>query len=369
MSFPNFVGFAIDPTTSPKIPKNLYTGLFPGNSHYLLHLCDPLLLYDTVMIRSDYWTLKFLYSNFACEELEPLLNAERIKFFAVMCETSSAWPCLNVSIGSTSKDYLKCLHDSFLAISQNTKSHSYLRSDANKIVNQIEKYSVTKQAINIESCKILKNRLRDSFFEAFGDNISYYHEKGFLDGIGMILDIWSTGTLALHLDSELEFYFSKVVKVPEKIKNNLFSSGMTIIDEFNSIGNLPSLKEAILLEKLDSKDIFNIILSDESFKLREWIKKNYSPNLDVRDCYFKTLQKLPSKSSWLNWLRFGTTSTLSISLGFILSSSPALAALLGLSIGAADLAFGTQTTKKLFDSYHPKEWIGFIETKYQNSNN
>ena len=290
-----------------------------------------------------------------------MLGEGRIKFFAAMSEASCAHPNLNLSKGSTDKNYLGALHSFF---SKFPGADILIRSSANKIIKQIEKYSVPKQAIDVESCKILQKSFLNSFYESGGNNLSYYHERGFKDGIGMILDVWSTGTLAFHIDQEFELYITKFLNLPDEIKNNSICSGISILDEFNSIGNLPSLKEAILSEKLNSKEIFDVILSDESLRLREWIKENYSPGLDVRDCYFKSLKKLPSKSKWLNWLRFGITSTLSISFGYVLSNSPELASILGLTVGAVDLAFGTNATEMVFDAYHPKEWIGFLETKY-----
>lgn len=365
MKYPEKIGLVIDPMVPPQVPKKLMTGVFPGNSHFLLHICDPLLLHEQVLIRSDWWTLQFLYSNFACEEIEPLFREGNIKFFAAMNESSNAQPYINADEGAIDKNYLKLLYDHFSALSD-----TMIVSKASKIVKQIENYSVTKQAINSQSCKIIQDNLFSAFLEKGGKDLPqdksqpFYHEKGFQNGIGRILDIWSTGTTALCIDPEMQFYIRNFTDTSTEIFKGYFSVEKSVPDVFNSIENVPSLKEHILKEKIEINEFIKIVQSDETRRLREWISKNLSPELDARDCYFAALKKLPSKSNWSNWLRFGVTSSLSIGLGFLLANSPILATLMGLSIGATDLAFGNKFIERFFNDYHPKEWVSYFDENF-----
>jgi hypothetical protein len=102
-------------------------------------------------------------------------------------------------------------------------------------------------------------------------------------------------------------------------------------------------------------------LSDEASELRQWLRTNLEPDLDVRDKFFRTLKDLPSKKTWASWLRFGTVTTLSSGLSLLLASDPILSGVVGIVSGAIDTYVGQRITEKMLDPYHPQEWVSYME--------
>ncbi len=363
LKLPSKIGFAVDPMLPPAHPMHLDTLVFDGNIYFLLHICDLLLLYDQILIRADWWTLNQIYSSLSCEDLQPLFENGRIKYFAPMNQASSARPILNTNSGKINKKFILELENSFKPVSD-----TMFISSLNQILDQIENNTTENQAIDSDKCHRLQESLMEIFFNNGADKLPtdrsqlLYHEVGFRNGIGRILDIWSTGNLAIHLDYEMKHYLDMCSEVPSEINNCLPTVQQDTVDKLNSIRNIPSVKVLLMEGDIEKSKFIKIALSDESSKLRKWIRDNLDANMDVRDCYFKAFKDLPSKSGWANWLRFGVSTTLSTSLSFVLTGSPLLATLLGISAGAADVAYGEKMVSKVTGQYHPEEWLSYFET-------
>ena len=234
-------------------------------------------------------------------------------------------------------------------------------SNIKDIGNQIEKYSVRQHVVDNNLSEKIIEKILCTYKEETNTTFGDWQEIGFRAGIGKILDIWSTGTFNIHFDSEMEHYLKNCTSLQIDFLEKLNCPQDNIIESLHSIGNLPSLKAQIILGQKGINDLVKIVLSDEVNDLQNWLKKNITPGLDVRDFYYKSLGSLPSKSNWVKWLRFGSATALSFILGLFISGNPVLATLLGVGIGAADTASGDKLTKLLLDPYHPRDYIGYFK--------
>jgi len=355
--YPTTIGFAVD-LTIPAVSIPVVT----SDLYILLYLADLLLLYDTILIRSDFLTSQILYSGLTVEELEPLVNEGRLRFFAANA-WSRAGPVLDHDSSRPTSKYFRQLYDLM------SFPKDLVISDPKRIVRQIEAHSVSYQALEPDSADVFQREMQQSLRPEIeqlprprGEDKDY-HFVGFRNGIERVLDIWSTGTLEVYLDPEmrryLEFCDMRRSDILDKLANELGNP----VDVLHTISYLPTVKEMIVANVLDRDGILRLVQSDDATKLRNWLKENFEPGMDVRDSYFRALRQLPSKKLWTGWLKFGSISLLTTGLSLLLSGSPALAALLGLAVGATNQAVGEKLTQKLLDPYHPKQWLSGIQSK------
>lgn len=363
LSYPKQIGFAVDPlipATYPSIP-------LPAtyNISLLVYLADLLLAYETVLIRSDIWTLHFLYDNFTVEELEPLFCTGRLRFFAAMEEYSHAVPALGVDEGGPTKEYLEIIREN-LSFPSGFQS---VLSEPAKILDQIEGRSLSYQAMNSIVAKEYQEEMIKSLKDEFhalptprGQEL--YHFTGFRNRIGHILDIWSTGTYALYLDPEMLKYLSYCDPQKSKMLSEIKNVGNPL-DELHAMNHLPSVRDLLFSGRMSKEETFRLLVSNEAAYLREWLEKNLEPGADVRDSYLDNLKELPSKKNWTNWLKFGAVQIISVGLSTVLTANPLLGALFGIGVSALDTASGSKIMEWLMDPYHPKEWVSFIERKVE----
>jgi len=355
--YPTTIGFAVD-LTIPAVSIPVVT----SDLYILLYLADLLLLYDTILIRSDFLTSQILYSGLTVEELEPLVNGGRLRFFAANAWSRTA-PVLDRNSSRPTSEYFRQLYD-YMSFTKDL-----VISDPKRVVRQIEANSVPNQELEADSAAAFQQEMEqslrpeiDQLPTPFGEDIDY-HVVGFRNGIDRILDIWSTGTLEVYLDPQMLGYmeFSDITRseVLGKLANELGNP----VDVLHTISHLPTVTEMIVANALDKDGILRLVQSADATKLRNWLKENLEPDMDVRDSYFRSLRQLPSKKLWAGWLRFGSVSLLTTGLSLLLSGNPALAALLGLAVGATNQAIGKKLTQKLLDPYHPKQWLSGIQSK------
>ena len=359
-TYPSTIGFAVDllvpadypPPLGPRTNADLYR---------IIYLGDLLLLYDTLLIRSDAWTISFLYRLFTVDEMESLLKGGRLRFFAAMNDSSHATPMLGFDEGRPTQEYFSVLYD-LISV--------WRDFEAKNIVGQIEAYSVEKQALNAQKAREFKQELqrslRPDFYELHRSREEeLYHWQGFVYGVGRILDIWSTGTLSMYIDPEMQRYLTFCDVKRSQLLRAVADELGNPVDELHTMHNIPTIADMVISGTLDKARMLELIQSDDAKRLRNWLRANITPGIDVRDSYLQTLGKLPSKAQWTSWGRFGVVSTLSTGLGFLLTGNPVLAALIGLWIGSTDTALGGKVTEKLFDPYHPKQWVSMIEKKVE----
>ncbi len=363
-SYPKQIGFAVDPLipiTFPSIPPPA-----SYNISLLAYLTDILLAYEKVLIRSDLWTLNFLYANFTVEELEPLFKKDRLQFFAAMGKYSHAVPALEIDKGGPTREYFQIIQKGLAFPSSKFRR---VLSEPTKIVQQIETHSLSYQVMD----PIVANKYEEEMIMSLADEFhslptprggERHHDVGFRSGIGHILDIWSTGTYALYLDPEMLNYLTYC----DPKKSRLFAEIEKVgnpVDELHSMHHLPSVKDLLLSDRMSKEEAFRLLVSDEAAYLREWLEKNLVPGVDVRDAYLDNLKELPSKKNWTNWLKFGAVQVISVGLSTVLTANPLLGALFGIGMSALDTASGSKIMEWLMDPYHPKEWVSFIEKKVE----
>lgn len=354
---PSKLGLVFDPST----PSGQDFPFVTTTTRFLSHICDQLLIYDCILLRCDFDTINLMYRGVTCDELEPLFINNKIQFFAPVSTGEYSFPKLDKGNSSIDNNFTNRLAQYLKPF------EGILTSSINDIVNQVESYSVENQVINTDLSKDLFSKFLNSFHKDASKLVDYewkhWHEIGFKTGAAKILDIWSTGIFNIHFDLEMEFYLKRCTSLHAEYMDKLENPLDNIIDSLHSIGNLPSIKDHIMLEQIGTKDFVKLVLSDEVHDLQTWLRENITPGLDVRDFYYASLKKLPSKSNWVKWMRFGSATALSFVLGLFVSGNPVLSALFGVGVGATDTACGDKVTELLLDPYHPKDYIGYFTDK------
>jgi hypothetical protein len=365
--FPKQIGL-INDLMVPSIKHNFTQRIsVNGYINILVHLADLLLLYETVFIRCDITTIQFLYTVFSTRELTPLLLNKRIQFYYPLSDLSYTQPILS----QESKPI-----DFFSSLRQRLDILEMLFEDSPRnIVSQIEA-NVIESKTKAEVWEEFHSHLMKLYLEATYD-IGYPFigrdlEVGFRIGLGKIIDAWSTNTFNLNLDWEMLWQLdicSREKEPGKPIPPTLVESVQSdALDKLHCMNNLPTVSNLLWSEQWNKEDLLRVIMSDESANLREWLQKHAKPGTDVKDTYYQTLGQLPSKSEWTNWLRFGFNTTLSSGLGLIMSGNPALAAIIGIALGVTDTALGQKVVSQLSDSYHPVQWVSFLQKKLVSSN-
>ena len=103
--FPDKIGLVFDPTG----PSDEGFPFFDTTKRSLYHICDQLLIYDRVLLRCDYDTIRMIYCGLTCSELEPLLKHKKIRFFAPVSAEKYGLPQLESDTGTLDKDFIERL--------------------------------------------------------------------------------------------------------------------------------------------------------------------------------------------------------------------------------------------------------------------
>ncbi len=356
---PKTAGLVFDPGAPPIFSTQLGSFVFRPRTLFLSHICDELLLYDCIFLRCDIQIIQAMYADISCEELEPLLKHNKIKFFMPISGEFYSTPKHENKNKLMEDTFKRSIYELLEVLGKHNPSSS------KNIIGQIEKYTVERQAIDNSHSEKLTKLFMTSFHNSRSEiqeapQWSRWHEVGFSSGIGRIIDCWSSGEFNIHFDYEMEHYLKNCTYISKTITDKLPKHQITLIEDLHKIRSLPSLKTAIIYDKFSTKEFVDLVLSNEVHDLQKWLRKNIQPGLDVRDFYNKSLNHLPSKSNWTKWLKFGSSTILTSALSFFVTGNPAIASILGIGVGCADTAFGDKLTETLFDPYHPRDYLGFF---------
>jgi hypothetical protein len=359
MKYPKKIGFVVDIQTMTD-----YGGKFkvsPASISPVMHLADLLILYDTVSIRLDFFTLQKLYSCFYVKELESLLKEKRIVFVPSIDVDSNASPSLSSGDG-TIDTYFNNLHLQLSAFF----SQGYLQFDnTDSIITQVSNYT--------EIPKIQSGNEFHSFVEnmekKFNDSIKAYNSESFMDsfvgfrwGIGRIIDFLASKTTSFHIDSEMIYYLNLIgnPKLNSKIEISKTELSPGTLTSLHTLNHIPSVQSLLAEGKWSRKKLLEVAMSQEAYDLRTWIKNNFSKDFDVRDAYINTMKILPSKKKWISWSRFGVVTSISTAISALLTQNPTLTTVIGVAVGVLDTQYGEKLTDKIFELENPEQWVNYI---------
>lgn len=351
------IGFAGD----LMVPTSKYMKLTGGASLpevcCLVTIADLFLIHDKISFRIDHTTIRELYNTFTMDELDELINNDRISFYKPVYSKhyKENW-------NDTIENYLNTLPD--ILFKENIKPKRAIKQIFDSLENQ-SSYNEDFTQLKIDMHKLFyeKGIQRDSFF-----NMDV--QIGFNQAIEKIRELWSCGLFSTVFDEEILYYLDICDKAAFLQERNLpisefKNSNHNLIGKLHLFKNLPTISELIVKSESPTKKFIDIVNSSEAYDLRKWIQSvDGGKDIDVRELYDSTLSKLPSKKKWVDWTRFGGVTVVSGILGSILTANPAL----GLAIGGAVCAIDKKVGSKLIDStskeYTPDAWFRFINNKH-----
>lgn len=329
------------------------------------YLADCLLVHDSVVVPLNAQTLNRLESAFDSPPLLELIKNQKIVFCqnAIYnpqdCESNSTFDREQYIFEVREQDLFKRGSDRPALFAEITKSFvdpvSHSSSGLAQITKQVD------DAFKFYASRPGYEYLfpRDQGFLAPG---IHYHLVGALTGVTRISNLVSSGITAMEMDRELPLLLELCFPIKRETgvdESALHHDAQKIISDLHKINNLPSFEikkyQPIMRHRDEINEIVNLILSDESQELRNWLRSNITADLDVRAAYDRAEKLLPSKSQWSGWMRFGTTTGLGTLAGFLFPD-PIIGAAVGAGIGVADQLFGGDATAQL-DAYHPKVWL------------
>lgn len=356
------------------IPKG--PSIQPQTQQVLAHLGDALLVHETAAIRADLLTVEALYLALEPTLVQALLDDNRLKFVPATAATGLADEDKVVE-----KDWQNIYASQLY--SRLSDSITADQHDVDIIVGQVLDNIEEPIAANPEHWEKLFNDLV-GFWPVIAEylaetleasSLSQYaineniqsRRTGFEIALARAVDMWASGYEQLYVDSE----FSGILNILQgelegepQVKDIVDRSvKASVADEVHSIRNLPNLGRAVLSHGWDINKWIELVNGPDAHQLRQWLKTEMEPGLDVRDAYRQELQELPSKKEWTKWLRFGTQSGLVTAVSVALAGDPVVSTTVGLALGAADLTKGEEVVSYLFDDYHPRSWLEYFESE------
>ena len=362
--YPDKIGLAVDPTNECNLSLYLKSGQMATHERIYPYLADALLLFQTVVFAADAHGIIKLYQYFSTNDLKPLLNDKRLVFCLPGYDDSDILLTRQNLIGEQTREGLQW--SEYLPKTLEFHAPS-LRSSSVEITEQVLEYSLSP-SIDEKKIDEIESKILDNFINEVDCNLpkpegpysdDMVHYWIFREHVQRMLSFWSRGVLPIHADLEFTSYLDSFKPKKDFLDSSLGHISLKTVEVLHSIENLPSLGAAVASNLLSRKDLIRLLQSDEIYYLRDWLRSNISPGMDVRDSYYGSLEKLPSKKKWVSWLRFGTTTTFGTAAGLFLSQVPVIAAALGLAAGVGDLLAGDKIAQK-FDPYHPLHWISFL---------
>ena len=333
------------------------------------YLADCLLLYDQIIIPASQFSITRLYGEFLPSQLDRLFEEGRIKFCPAM-----SWPPENeLSV------------DSFLSILfRDIQIRDNVPIDSD-IVRQIEANLMVTKDATYSNWLAIWSEAEKAFYEAaqrpkYGwlypidprtGNPNRDRIVGLQTGLARMNDLIAVGILDIDIDLELAALLAvcfPTLQLKELVDSEAKQLNPTeLAKTLHRIENLPPIGDLLRSRRWTVENAMDAVLSEEAHQLRNWLKLNIAPGVDVRDVYFSSLNALPSKKDWIGWTRFGVVSAVSTAVGSLLTANPFIGAAAGLAIGAADQKFGEKVTEKVTDNYHPKKWLSFVKRSTQDS--
>lgn len=338
-------------TSIPQLPCTIGVAadLIFIETNPIAYLTDRLLVYEKAIIPIDPQVVSYLYSRIGVDQIGRLLESKRLAF------------CPAISLYSKGKQtsvewFIKNLHENFRPVRTEERKSA---------LEQIEKHLVFQQDADYHGWEGIKEAAIANFISVAKrpgyEYLTYDRQVGLQMGLARINDLICAGVMDHELDDELPALIDISFPGGEFDAGTPRESAKDILSELHQITNLPSPGRVIATENWDDQRAIDLILSDESGDLREWLRENIEPGLDVSATYMRSLSSLPSKKEWIGWLRFGTVTGVSTAVGAILD--PLGGALAGAVIGAADYKYGEKVLE-LADPYHPKKWLSLAGRGY-----
>ena len=350
-----------------------YDGAYKYNPAALapvMHLADMLILYDSVVLRLDHETIWGLYRTFYVDELEILLKNKRLIFMpAINVNSATGYSFYDTDGKASVEKYIS-------ELTKDTEvffSRGYSQYDnTEKIVNQIEKYIQFPELDKGNELDPFIENMTEKFGKAYNvesSRIFWDSYTGFRQGIGRIADFLYLKTNSFNIDQEMIWFLSLI---EQDIKGLPFQNEISditksyesifndSIDNIHKLNNLPSVVSLIAEGKWTQEKFIEIAMSQEAYDIRNWLKNNFSEDIDIRDVFFKSIKDLPAKKTWVSWGRFGTVTALTTGLSLALTANPGLAIILGIALGASDNQFGDKLINKISGKYNPNNWVSYI---------
>jgi hypothetical protein len=324
-------------------------------------LADCLLVYDNLVIPTQYTALHALYSTFQLSELQRLLDARRISF------------CPGISWGSR-LDKSGVTHSQVVS---EVWEHFRHDRDQRLIVKQVEHHLLMGTQPDYQRWTNLFAEASEVFNQAAErpgyewlypvDLRSSYPRRdrivGLETGLARISDLVAAGVTDLEMDGELSvlleicFPASRLSNITESSAQSI--EARNVVERLHRLNNLPPIGEYAAERKWTNDELIDVLLGDHATRLRDWLKENTVPGIDVRDAYIDATGRLPSKEKWNGWLRFGTVTGVSAAIGTLLGGP--IGAASGLAVGVLDQAVGENLQRRIADPYHPDSWLSFIK--------
>lgn len=343
------------------IPSPKYMRLTGGASYpevrTLLSVGDLFLIHDKVSFRADQATLKELYDSFTMNEIDELIKNDRISFYL---------PIYNLSYKGNWSDVIE---DTFSKISPIFSKEVIDPQRATKqVFDNLESSNETD-----EDFIQLKDEMYDLFYKHGIQRDSFFtmdRQIGFNQAIEKTRELWRAGIFSTCFDQEVLYYFGICDKAAFFQERQLSFSEMNsaehkMVDELHLFKNMPTISELIVRSGNPVETFLKIVNSNEARDFRRWIQTIDDKNVDIRDFYTGTVNQLPSKTSWIDWTRFGSVSVISGILGTIATANPALGILIGGAASAVDKRYGDKIIDSVANKYNPEAWFSFIQCTNQ----
>lgn len=349
-SLPRQLGVAADLTFIVKSP--------------MAFMADALLLYDQLIIPGDNITLSTLYNRIGAEQLGRLLHARRLAF----CPALSNYTQRQDDEFTRAK-YFACIEKGLGVLDADEQRTALRQVEEHLVVSASPDYFSWRQVARGAATAFIDAVRRPEYeflqpIDPRSGMPDLDRQVGLEHGLARMNDLVAAGVLDMEMDRELPFLLD--VCFPASVRRPV--SGMPDIDAMRTIENLhrlrnlPSPGKVMVEEQWADERAVDLILSDDVSELRAWLRKNVSPDLDVRESYIQKLEGLPSKKEWLGWLRFGAVSAVTTAIGAL--ATPVAGAAAGIALSAFDQKLGPKALE-LADPYHPKQWLSIAERGYQ----
>lgn len=335
-----------------------------GISDSLGYIADCLLVHNEVVVPLNAMSLSELEDTFGTDQLIVLISEGRLRF----C------PGFSIKFANKNKPE-KFDRGDFL---DGVKCEEVCRVGLGRglLYKEIERTFLDPLILDYSNWLPARNQVDESF-DRFEENEKYshfypggmprYYRAGAIQGVARMNDLLAVGVPAMEMDSELP----KLLELCFPTLNNnildeesVYLKSQKVIADLHGIGGLPSFEKSghkpVYRTDEEIKLVVKAVLSDEAGDLRSWLAANLTSDLNVRSAYDNAEKLLPSKSSWTNWLRFGSSTGFGTAIGTMVSD-PILAFAAGTAVGAVDLLFGEKAASLALDSYHPKIWLSHMQ--------
>lgn len=323
------------------------------------YLLNCLLVYEQLVVPINANVIDRLLSDFSALQLKRLIGAGRLQF----CPEVTAHLALRREPAAFSRD-------AFIA----TLATGVIRADdrSARIVDAIDAQLLVGDFGDFADWTRMRNQAVDEFDHVAGrDGYAFlsplssprYYRTGLQTGMARINDLIVSGIPDLQFDKELpvllEICFPGKARPQAVAATAIESDALQTVENLHRIGGLPLVGVDAANHLLEVDRLIDLILSDEAAALRNWLRQNWQPGLDVREAYIHADRLLPSKRSWSGWVKFGAVTGVSSVVGALLTD-PLIALGAGTLIGALDQHFGGKTVEALADPYHPSRWLSYV---------